>query len=113
MTEIKKPSGSNEMTRIERIGAHSHIRGLGLDSSLEARSTSDGMVGQLPSRRAACLILQLVLEGNQQMVGNFSIQSCIAGQPGTGKTSISLDFSKTEALTQAFGKDGETDSEDD
>lgn len=26
-----------EITRIERIGAHSHIRGLGLDDSLEAR----------------------------------------------------------------------------
>lgn len=26
-----------EITRIERIGAHSHIRGLGLDDSLEPR----------------------------------------------------------------------------
>lgn len=26
-----------EITRIERIGAHSHVRGLGLDDSLEAR----------------------------------------------------------------------------
>ena len=25
-----------ELTRIERIGAHSHIRGLGLDDALEA-----------------------------------------------------------------------------
>lgn len=29
-----------EITRIERIGAHSHIRGLGLDDSLEARHVS-------------------------------------------------------------------------
>lgn len=27
-----------ETTRIERIGAHSHIRGLGLDDSLEPRN---------------------------------------------------------------------------
>jgi RuvB-like protein 2 len=29
-----------EVTRIERIGAHSHIRGLGLDDSLEPRHVS-------------------------------------------------------------------------
>ncbi|CAF4791417.1 unnamed protein product, partial [Rotaria magnacalcarata] len=32
-----------EITRIERIGAHSHIRGLGLNDSLEARNVSQGM----------------------------------------------------------------------
>lgn len=31
-----------EVTRIERIGAHSHIRGLGLDDALEARNVSQG-----------------------------------------------------------------------
>lgn len=35
------------MTRIERIGAHSHIRGLGLDDSLDPRKISQGMVGQV------------------------------------------------------------------
>lgn len=34
-----------DVTRIERIGAHSHIRGLGLDDSLEARNISQGLVG--------------------------------------------------------------------
>ena len=29
-----------DVTRIERIGAHSHIRGLGLDDSLEPRNIS-------------------------------------------------------------------------
>ena len=37
------------MTRIERIGAHSHIRGLGLDDSLDPRKISQGMVGQVSS----------------------------------------------------------------
>lgn len=36
-----------DMTRIERIGAHSHIRGLGLDDSLDPRKISQGMVGQV------------------------------------------------------------------
>ena len=40
-----------DLTRIERIGAHSHIRGLGLDDSLEARNISQGMVGQMEARR--------------------------------------------------------------
>lgn len=30
-----------EVAFLERIGAHSHIRGLGLDDSLEARQVSD------------------------------------------------------------------------
>lgn len=41
-----------DMTRIERIGAHSHIRGLGLDDSLDPRKISQGMVGQV-SRKSS------------------------------------------------------------
>jgi RuvB-like protein 2 len=44
---IPKISEVKENSRIERIGAHSHIRGLGLDESLEARKNSQGMVGQV------------------------------------------------------------------
>ena len=48
-----------DMTRIERIGAHSHIRGLGLDDSLDPRKISQGMVGQVSednseNREASC-----------------------------------------------------------
>ena len=42
-----KVSEVKDMTRIERIGAHSHIRGLGLDDSLDPRKISQGMVGQV------------------------------------------------------------------
>jgi hypothetical protein len=45
-----------DLTRIERIGAHSHIRGLGLDDALEARHVSQGMVGQEKARRAAGVV---------------------------------------------------------
>ena len=48
------------MTRIERIGAHSHIRGLGLDDALDARKISQGMVGQVEARRAAGIILEMI-----------------------------------------------------
>ena len=43
--QTPKVSDVKEVTRIERIGAHSHIRGLGLDDSLEARNISQGLVG--------------------------------------------------------------------
>eukprot|EP01052_Picozoa_sp_SAG31_P008389 SAG31_NODE_423_length_15854_cov_20.027801_4_plen_161_part_00 len=52
-----------DLTRIERIGAHSHIRGLGLDDALEARNISQGMVGQKDARRAAGVILQMIRDG--------------------------------------------------
>ena len=45
-----------DLTRIERIGAHSHIRGLGLDDALEARKVSQGMVGQVAARKAAGVV---------------------------------------------------------
>merc|ERR1711907_463226 len=109
-----------DLTRIERIGAHSHIRGLGLDDSLEARQISQGMVGQVTARKAAGVILQMIKDG--RMAGRAIM---IGGQPGTGKTAIamgmaqalgadtpftmmagseifSLEMRKTEALTQAF-----------
>lgn len=111
-----------DITRMERIGAHSHIRGLGLDDALEARNVSQGMVGQKKARRAAGIIMQMIKEG--KIAGRAML---IAGQPGTGKTAIamgiaqslgadtpftamagseifSLEFSKTEALMQAFRK---------
>ncbi|XP_057428416.1 uncharacterized protein LOC130721852 [Lotus japonicus] len=121
MAELKL-SESRDLTRIERVGAHSHIRGLGLDSSLEPRDVSEGMVGQVSARKAAGVILQMIKDG--KIAGRAVL---LAGQPGTGKTAIamgmakslgletpfamiagselfSLEMSKTEALTQAFRK---------
>ena len=36
---------------MEHIGAHSHIRGLGLDDTLEPREVSQGLVGQCRARK--------------------------------------------------------------
>lgn len=60
---IAAPSAGEikDLTRIERIGAHSHIRGLGLDDALEARQVSQGMVGQCSARKSAGVILQVTL----------------------------------------------------
>ena len=78
-----------DVTRIERIGAHSHIRGLGLDDSLEPRNISQGLVGQKDARRAAGLILSMIKEG--KIAGRSVL---IAGQPGTGKTAIAMAMAK-------------------
>jgi len=83
-----------ELTRIERIGAHSHIRGLGLDDALEARRASQGMVGQLQARRAAGVVMRMIQEGK---IAGRSI--LLAGQPGSGKTAIAM------GIAQALGED--------
>ncbi|KAI8639394.1 RuvB-like 2 [Parasitella parasitica] len=111
---------TKDLLKMERVGAHSHIRGLGLDDTLEPRATSQGMVGQLKARKAAGVILRMIEAG--KIAGRAVL---IAGPPSTGKTAIamgmaqalgsdvpftmlaaseifSLEMSKTEALTQAF-----------
>lgn len=122
MAEVKLSGDADvkDVTRLERIGAHSHIRGLGLDDALEARLQSQGMVGQLSARKAAGIVVQMIKEG--KIAGRAVL---LAGAPGTGKTAIamgmaqalgedvpftmiagseifSLEMSRTEALTQAF-----------
>lgn len=66
-------------------GAHSHIRGLGLDDRLEPRASSQGMVGQAKARKAAGMILKMVQEG--RIAGRAML---FAGPPSTGKTAIAL-----------------------
>jgi len=115
-----KISEMKDVTRVELIGAHSHIRGLGLDNALAARPSSQGMVGQAQARKAMGVMLQMVRDGH--IAGRAIL---LAGPPGTGKTALamgmaqalgpetpftmlaaseiySLEMSKTEALTQAF-----------
>ena len=51
MGDVKVNAEVRDLQRVERIGAHSHIRGLGLDDALEARAVSQGMVGQARARK--------------------------------------------------------------
>ncbi|KAE9407670.1 RuvB-like helicase 2 [Gymnopus androsaceus JB14] len=101
-----------EATKMERIGVHSHITGLGLDDRLEPRPNSQGMVGQLRARKAAGVILR--------MLSPSSFSSVVSTAPGlsgrmaatlgpdvpftsiTASEVYSLSMSKTEALTQAL-----------
>ncbi|CAK9303487.1 unnamed protein product [Gordionus sp. m RMFG-2023] len=120
--DITKIPEIREITKIERIGAHSHVQGLGLDKNLHAQPNAQGMVGQIKARRSAGIILEMIKEG--KLSGRAIL---ISGQPSTGKTAIamgiskalgsdtpftnisasevySLDMNKTEALTQVIRK---------
>ncbi|EJD76175.1 hypothetical protein LOAG_16811 [Loa loa] len=111
-----------DVLKMERIGAHSHIRGLGLSANLEPERVSEGMVGQMEARRAAGIIVKMIQDG--KISGRAVL---LTGEPGTGKTAIamglsqalgedtpfvsitasevfSMEMSKTEALMQAFRK---------
>ena len=63
----KKIAEVRDVHRLERIGAHSHIRGLGLDDALDARMASQGMVGQQSARRAAGVILHMIQESTSTL----------------------------------------------
>lgn len=60
MAEVRVSGEVRDLTRIERIGAHSHIRGLGLDDALEARAISQGMVGQIAARKVSLSVLYII-----------------------------------------------------
>jgi RuvB-like protein 2 len=120
---IATVSETKDLRGLNLIAAHSHIRGLGVDTAtLEPRAASEGLVGQEKARKAAAVILQMIKDG--KIAGRAVL---IAGPPSTGKTAIamgmaqalgsdvpftslasseifSLEMSKTEALTQAFRK---------
>jgi len=75
--------------RFERIGAHTHVKGLGLDENMNAVKVKDGMVGQEKAREAAGLIVKMIKEG--KLSGKSII---LAGPPGTGKTAIAVAISR-------------------
>ena len=83
-----------EIAKFERIGAHSHIRGLGLDENLKAKPVADGLVGQVKAREAAGVVVRLIKAG--KMAGRGIL---IAGPTGTGKTAIAV------AISKELGKD--------
>jgi TBP-interacting protein len=80
--------GVSTVTKFARVGAHSHIKGLGLKDG-KALPKADGMIGQLKAREAAGIIVELIKQG--KMAGRAIL---LAGPPGTGKTAVAIAIAK-------------------
>ncbi|MGK3734392.1 MAG: RuvB-like protein 2 [Bacillariaceae sp.] len=126
ISDITTPS-VKDTTKLERIGAHSHITGLGISDTLEdlsagagtgdsssndagssLRSSSasssapgSGLIGQVKARRAMGLVYKLIQKGK---IGGRAI--LLAGPPSTGKTALAM------GLAQQLGSDGNNSSND-
>lgn len=76
-------------TKKERVAAHSHVKGLGLDEKGNAIDCAAGFVGQASAREAAGLVVELIKA--KKMAGRALL---FAGPPGTGKTALALGIAK-------------------
>lgn len=65
--------------KTQRISAHSHIKGLGLDDNGYAIPMAAGLVGQEIAREAAGIVVDMIR--SKKMAGRAVL---LAGPPGTG-----------------------------
>ena len=72
-------------TKTQRVAAHSHVKGLGLDDRGTAHPAGAGLVGQELAREAAGVVVDLIK--SKKMAGRAVL---LAGPPGTGKTALAL-----------------------
>ncbi len=71
--------------KAQRIAAHSHIKGLGLNNSGVATQIGDGLVGQEKAREAAGIVVEKIRL--KKMSGRALL---LVGSMGSGKTALAL-----------------------
>lgn len=86
---LNSSSSLDSTSRIQRVAAHTHIKGLGLKPDGTAELVHMGMVGQCAAREAAGVVVELVK--SKRIAGRGIL---FAGPPGTGKTAIALAISQ-------------------
>ena len=72
-------------TRQQRVAAHSHVKGLGLNEDGTAAEVAAGLVGQEKARESLGVAVELIK--TKKMAGRALM---LAGAPGTGKTALAL-----------------------
>ncbi|KAK1559810.1 hypothetical protein Q3G72_018536 [Acer saccharum] len=69
----------------QRIAAHTHIKGLGLEPNGTVMALATGFVGQAEAREASGLVVDMIWQ--KKMAGRALL---LTGAPGTGKTALAL-----------------------
>lgn len=75
--------------KAQRIAAHSHIKGLGLNENGMASHMGGGLVGQQKAREAAGVVVELIK--SKKMAGRALL---LSGGVGSGKTALALAISQ-------------------